>query len=478
MQAKQLFALLGGVLLTVLLGVLPAVAARSTCSVGAVEVACPRDPVGPDGRAVSDRFTFAHRPLGTEGEVVAHLASMSGVITYPPPEHTRIVEGLVPWAKAGLMVKDGLDPGSSYAAVMFTGDHGVRMQHDYVHDVAGSATGASWLRLTRSGDTITGYESADGRGWTPIGTAVLAGLPATVQVGLFVTSPGDLTLGSAGAQIRFTQASASFDQVTVSGAAEADWIGSTVGESGTTDWERLHRAAGLVAENGVLTVTGSGDIGPVGTIGGAPLERALLLGLPVLVLVVAVVAARHRGRRVVVGATGFLAGSLAAGLALPAGVVATGIAGGSVLPVDAFTWVGVIVGVALLVGAIAVLAHALRSWLLTAAVTVVPYVLALVLPAEAGDWLLRVTPAAGFAVVQTAEEYPQVLADYSPAVGYFPLPGWAGLAVTCAFAALATVRRPSPGTSGWWRSRYPDRPAAPGRPGSAAGTGHPSAGTG
>ena len=45
---------------------------------------------------------------------------------------------------------------------MFTGGHGVRMQHDYVHDVAGSATGASWLRLTRSGSTITGYESADG----------------------------------------------------------------------------------------------------------------------------------------------------------------------------------------------------------------------------------------------------------------------------------------------------------------------------
>ncbi|MGC7094955.1 hypothetical protein ACPZ19_09840 [Amycolatopsis lurida] len=478
MQRKQLFALLGAVLLTVLAGVLPAVADRSTCSEGTVEVACPSDPVGPGGRAVSDQFAFAHRPLGTDGSVTARLASMSGVITYPPPDHNRIIEGLVPWAKAGLMVKDGLTPGSSYAALMFTGGHGVRMQHDYEHDTAGSVAGASWLRLTRSGDTITGYESADGLSWTPVGTAVLDGLPATVQVGLFAASPGDLTLGGeGGAQVRFTQATASFDQVTVTGAAEVDWTGGTIGEMGTTDWERLHRAPGLTVENGLLTVTGSGDIGPVGTIGGISLESALL-GLPVLILVVIVVAARFRGGRVVVGSAGFLAGLLAAGLALPAGVLATRIAGGTVLPVDAFTWVRVVLGVAVLVGLFAVLAHALRSWLITAVVTAVPYVLAFVLPADVGDWLLRVTPAAGFAVLQTAEEFPQVLADYSPSAGYFPLPGWAGLVVTCAFAALATALRPSPGTVRWWRSWCPDRPEAPGRPDSAAGRGRPSAGTG
>ena len=52
-----------------------------------------------------------------------------------------------------------------------------------------SAASPRWLRLTRSGDTLTGYESADGTHWTEVGTARLAGLPATVQVGLFVASP-------------------------------------------------------------------------------------------------------------------------------------------------------------------------------------------------------------------------------------------------------------------------------------------------
>ncbi len=78
--------------------------------------------------------------------------------------------------------------------MMVTGSHGVRMQYDYTGDVAGlpgavSATSPRWLRLTRSGDIITGYDSADGTHWTLVGTAQLAGLPATVQAGMFAATP-------------------------------------------------------------------------------------------------------------------------------------------------------------------------------------------------------------------------------------------------------------------------------------------------
>ena len=66
--------------------------------------------------------------------------------------------------------------GSAYAAMMVTGGHGVRMQYNYTHDTPGlpgavSAASPRWLRLTRSGDTITGYDSADGTHWTKVGTA-------------------------------------------------------------------------------------------------------------------------------------------------------------------------------------------------------------------------------------------------------------------------------------------------------------------
>jgi len=71
---------------------------------------------------------------------------------------------------------------------------------------------------------------------------------------------------------------------------------------------------------------------------------------------------------------------------------------------------------------------------------VFPYLLAMsVLPAGAGGWLLRVAPAAAFAVQQSTPAYPQVANLYTPASGYFPLVPWAGFAVLCGWATLALV---------------------------------------
>ncbi len=62
--------------------------------------------------------------------------------------------------------------------------------------------------MTRSGDTITGYDSADGTSWHRIGGARLAGLGRTVSVGLFATSPNTFA-GQA------TQATAAFDHIAI-----------------------------------------------------------------------------------------------------------------------------------------------------------------------------------------------------------------------------------------------------------------------
>lgn len=69
-----------------------------------------------------------------------------------------------------------------------------------------------------------------------------------------------------------------------------------------------------------------------------------------------------------------------------------------------------------------------------------PYLLTLTaLPAGLADWLLRLTPAAAFAIQQTNPAYPQVSASYTPGNGYFPLAPWAGFGVLCGFTALAAV---------------------------------------
>jgi hypothetical protein len=70
---------------------------------------------------------------------------------------------------------------------------------------------------------------------------------------------------------------------------------------------------------------------------------------------------------------------------------------------------------------------------------VLPYILATagVLPAGPSQWLLRVTPAAGFAIQQSLPAYSQVDHAYTPLLGYYPLAPWAGFAVLCAWTALA-----------------------------------------
>ena len=100
----------------------------------------PTDPVAADGTDASATSSGSCTATwARDGSLTVRLTSMTGTITYPPPDHDEIVSGLVPWAKTGIIVKDGTRQGSSYAALMMTGSHGVRFQHDYRHDIAGSA---------------------------------------------------------------------------------------------------------------------------------------------------------------------------------------------------------------------------------------------------------------------------------------------------------------------------------------------------
>lgn len=117
----RLIAMAAAAVVILALGALYAFGNRASC-----DGLCLSDPAGPDGSRVSDQFAFLHRDLGEKGSITVRMTSMTGVITYPPPDHDRIVRGLVPWAKAGIIVKDGVRRGSSYAALMLTGGHGVR----------------------------------------------------------------------------------------------------------------------------------------------------------------------------------------------------------------------------------------------------------------------------------------------------------------------------------------------------------------
>ncbi|BCB75640.1 hypothetical protein GCM10022251_27510 [Phytohabitans flavus] len=418
-------------------------------------------PVGPGGEEVTDAFTFAHRPLTGDGSVTAHVASMTGQLS-----DDRAL--LTPWAKAGLIVKDGTRPGSSYAAVMLTGAHGVRMQYDYTHDRAGSpGTAPRWLRLTRSGDTVTGAESVDGAQWTDVGSARLPDLPSTVEIGLFATSPqyAEITSESIGTMSAATQRSlltAAFDKVTPADG----WTGTLVGEPTNRD------RGGYQQDGDRHILTGTGDIGPAvaGATGlGTTVTQTLvgtfaaLIGMVVVGTLMAtgeyrrglirttLAATPGRGRvlaakAVVVAAVTFVTGVAAAAAVVTLGQRVLRSNGVYVHPASTTTELRVIAGTGALLAVAAVLALALGTLLrrgttaVTAAVVtiVLPYMLVLTaLPVDAGRWVLRVTPAAAFAVQQSAKQYDQVENLYIPVEGYFPLPPWAGFGVLAAYTAVA-----------------------------------------
>jgi hypothetical protein len=434
-------------------------------------------PVGPDGHLVVDAFTFVHRGLDGDGTVTARITSLTG--DRPPasdggPPRT----GPVPWAKAGLIVKDGTRAGSTYAAIMVTGEHGLRMQHDYVHDHAGrpgraTASSPVWLRLTRTGRTVTGAESTDGVRWTTVSTVELPTLPATALVGLFVTSPQYAEaisgLVGAGAMSAPTRATAIFDQVTVTGAGlSPDWTDVALGRP------RGPGAGSVGSQRSAdgFTLTGSGDIAPAGAGAagvGATITQTLIGTFAGLIIVVVVgtgfVTAEYRrglirttlaagprrggtlaAKAVVAVAVTFVVGLVAAAVTVAFGPRTLRANGVYVHPADLATQVRVVTGTAALLAVAAVLAVAVGVLLrrpagaITVAVVgiVVPYILAVsVLPAAAAGWVLRVTPAAAFALQQSVVEYPQVANVYTPVDGFFPLPPWAGLAVLVAWTALA-----------------------------------------
>jgi ABC-type transport system involved in multi-copper enzyme maturation permease subunit len=444
----------------------------------------PSFPVGPGGEAVQDTFYFAHQPLAGNGSITVRMTSLTGLL--PPkdaqfnpggPDDTR--PGLVPWAKAGILIKDGTSQGSPYAALMVTADHGVRLQHDYTNDTAGqpgavSAASPRWLRLTRSGDTITGYDSADGTHWTQVGAVHLAGLPSTVQAGLFATSPAFQQFtqnfgGGVNGIVAPSQATGVFDHVSRSGAwPNGTWTGGYVGSSDTV-------TPGYHQVGGRYTVTGSGDIAPVVAGPGGPpgpsqtISQHLVgtfAGLIAMIVVATMfitaeyrrglirttlAASPRRGRvlaakAVVIGSVTFVAGLVAAVAAVTFGAQLSQ-SKAYLFPADTLTEVRVIAGTALLLAVAAVLALALGTIMRrsAAAITIVivaivlPYILSVasVLPVSVSDWVLRITPAAAFAIQQATPQYPQVDSLYSPQGGYFPLAPWVGLAVLCAYAALA-----------------------------------------
>jgi ABC-type transport system involved in multi-copper enzyme maturation permease subunit len=467
--------LITAALITVLVGLLGPAGSNFSCA-GPNGQPCSNHvpPLGPDGEAVTDGLYLVHQPLVGDGSLTVRVTSLTASYL-----DDRAPEGdaLQPWSKAGIILKNGTGQGSAYAAMMVTGGNGVRLQSDYTHDTAGlpgtvSPASPRWLRLTRSGGTITGDESADGARWTTVGTADLAGLPSTVEAGLFVSSPGysvttSTSFGGSSSDGGPTLATALFDHAGLQGSApRGTWTGDALGD-------QPGKKAGFQQTGVGFTVSGSGDIAPAVTSQGSlskTIENGLVGAFAGLIAIIVVAttfltaeyrrgmirstfaASPRRGRvlaakAVVIGSVTFVTGLVAAAVSVALIAQIERGKGLYVFPVSAMTELRVVAGTAALLAVAAVLALAVGTAMKRSAgavttvivALVLPYVLAVsaVLPTSASEWLLRFSPAAAFSIMQSMPQYPQVAADYTPADGYFPLAPWGGFAVLCGYTVVA-----------------------------------------
>jgi hypothetical protein len=154
---------------------------------------------GTDIWDTADEFHYAFKQLTGVGSIIAKVESV---------EHTN------PWAKAGVMIRETLDPGSKFVAVYITPTNadgtptqGCRFQGRT--STNGSATSDSsvatagqravtspyWIKLERdTSGSFRGYYSSDGSTWTPLIWKPGVSMDSNVYIGLALTSlDADLT---------------------------------------------------------------------------------------------------------------------------------------------------------------------------------------------------------------------------------------------------------------------------------------------
>ena len=438
-------------------------------------------PTGPGGEAVADSYEYRYQHLTGNATLTVRLSSLAGLISTRPPDAapsiTAARSGRATWAKAGVLVTTSTRQGSSYAAVLATGSHGVRFQYDYTGDqtgVPGVVPGRSprWLRLTRSGDTITGSDSTNGTSWHEIGSTHLSELPATVDVGLFATSPVTYQDSLGGVP---TQATATFDDISLNGHTVSNsWQSRSIG---TSDYyPKLGLGSSQLSHDAVV-LNGSGDIAPavnLTALGGNTASHSMLFGIVVALIVLIVVATLfitveyrrglirttftaipQRGsmlaaKAVVIGIVTFLIGAIAAAIAIPVGSHVLDTGGNYIFPTNAVTLIQIIAGTGALLAITAVGVLALGTILRTSAGAVTAGIVLFILPSLVGPGVLgqggtggfttalyRFSPAAAFSIFGVLPRSSLVSFPYTLANGYYPVGAWAGLGILSAYSAVA-----------------------------------------
>jgi hypothetical protein len=158
----------------------------------------------------ADEFHYAFKTLSGTGSIVARVES---------------VDNTNAWAKAGVMIRETLDPESAHAMMVVTPGSGVSFQRrpgrsaTSVADTTADITAPYWVKIERDiAGNFSAYSSADGTSWQKLGASEPIQMGTNVSIGLAVTSHD-------AAQT----CQAVFTNVTTTGNVSGQWTNQDIG---------------------------------------------------------------------------------------------------------------------------------------------------------------------------------------------------------------------------------------------------------
>jgi hypothetical protein len=170
----------------------------------------------------ADEFHFAYKMLTGAGSIIARVDSV---------ENTNV------WAKAGVMIRETLDPDSAHAMMVVTPGSGISFQRrpgtgqTSLSTTTTGITAPYWVKIERSiSGSFTASSSANGTTWTMLGTPEIVTMGANVYIGLALTAH-DASL----------TCQAVFSNVSTIGNVTGQWVHQDIGIA-SNDAEPLYVA--------------------------------------------------------------------------------------------------------------------------------------------------------------------------------------------------------------------------------------------
>ncbi|MEF2246176.1 glycoside hydrolase family 10 protein [Paenibacillus sp. IITD108] len=126
-----------------------------------------------------DKLNFIYQTMTGDGTIVAKVNAMSNMNS---------------WAKAGVMIRDTLNPSAKHADMLMTPSNGATFQYraatgGSMTDVLASASVPRWVKLERAGNQFIGYISSNGTSWSEVSRKTIA-MNSSVYVGIALSNPG------------------------------------------------------------------------------------------------------------------------------------------------------------------------------------------------------------------------------------------------------------------------------------------------